>query len=164
MARVNQHNRTKPCINDSCQFTKDTCNFAHTINEWICPDALMCCFGEECYKVGCCRLHKNTLEQKRIVATYIKIVFKKPYEKLFPNKNNIVINPVRIPVPVQVRIPAPVVVVEEKIEEVLLKKKQDIKNEYEIAKNNLRAIELKMKHFREVASNYFDVGSKELEF
>jgi len=150
MARV--LDRSRPCINEQCQFTKDTCKYAHTINEWICPESLMCSFGERCFKVGCCRLHKNTLEQKRLVATFIKIVFKKSYDKLLPN------------VPVQVRIPAPVVVVEEKIEDVLLKQKKDLKKEYDIAKNNLRVMELKIKHFREIASNYFDAGSKELEF
>jgi len=116
---------------------------------------------------SCYRIHDESLEEKIRLAEYKKINFKEDYRKLHKKLNSEkkqipVEKPLLMGRPVEIQKP---VIEEEKqpinpndeLKQYLIRCKAEIMREEEILKN-------KKKAFRELASEIWDVGSKELEF
>jgi hypothetical protein len=153
--------KTTACETIYCKYG-DECNFAHSLETWVCPEGLVCTFGSSCRNEECYRLHENTLEDKRRVATYKNMKFKKPYVKATTQyvKHKAQARPVPVPVPVKVVKEE----VKEEVEVDLLRMKEDLQKEYEVAKQQMNRIQEKIRAFKEIASGFWEAGSKELDF
>ena len=171
-------NRFIPCRNEKCRHTRHTCKYAHSLLEWEVPKVLRCDFGMDCYKSECRRLHNGTIDEKIIVAEYNTIIFREDYRVYLPKKpvvqkplaqKPVVQKPI-VPVPV---VPAPVVPApvvpefddlfpffvpsEDEQKKSLLRMKIQIQKEHD-------ELLLKMKNYKEMAMQYWEIGSTEIEF
>jgi len=132
----------------------------------------------DCYKSECRRLHNGTIDEKIIVAEYNTIIFREDYRVYLPKKpvvqkplaqKPVVQKPI-VPVPV---VPAPVVPApvvpefddlfpffvpsEDEQKKSLLRMKIQIQKEHD-------ELLLKMKNYKEMAMQYWEIGSTEIEF
>ena len=156
---ANDHHKASAC-DGRCGQDEDKCDYAHSVHSWNPRDCGMFCnYGKLCWskETTCNRIHDGSLADKIRCANYYGIKFVIPYQ------------PPKVPyapyVP-KVKAKEPVAVAKEPVDPLyeLQVEKAMIQSELEVLNIAQKRLELRMLEFKKKASNYWEAGTKELEF
>jgi len=137
--------------NGNCGRDEANCDYAHSIHSWTPKHpSLLCYHGSNCKnkETTCCRIHDGSLPDKIRLAKYLNIKFVIPYE----------------PKPI---VMAPKVVsVAPKVDPLyeLQVERAMIQTEMEALDILKKKLELRILEFKKKASDYWEAGSKEMDF
>lgn len=138
--------KSSPC--KGCNRDEQTCQFAHSIHAWN-PSSpkMMCLNGDKCWnkETTCAFLHDRSLADRIRVATIRNLQFIQPHKK--PMESYVIMAPVLKRDPLY----------ELQLEkEILLSERESL---FILQKK----LEVKIMEYRQRASAFWEVGSKELE-
>jgi len=153
-----QNDRTWACDQKNCKYGRDKCKNAHSLTEWIVPVPLRCSYGNDCHKKICQRAHNPSMEEKIVVMKYKNITFL---------EQPLMAPPVRRaspPPPVRMASPPPPMNMEQEQMKQLLKMKVELKIAYDKQIQEMEVLKGKMCEYKQLALNFWEVGSPELEF
>lgn len=163
--------KANPC-DGSCSKTEAECSFAHSIHSWNPKHPkMMCREGTNCWykETTCCRLHDKSLADKIRYARFHKMKFVIPYEPRVQAPAFIPIHHFarEEPVPQEEPIPAPPqeepVPQEDPLHQLQVEKAM-IQSELELLNIMKKKLEVRILLFKMKASDYWEVGTPELEF
>ena len=150
---ANDHHKAFAC-DGRCGLDEEKCKNAHSVHSWNPRECGMFCdYGKQCWskETTCNRIHDGSLADKIRCAKYYGIKFVIPYQ---PPK--VPYAPDYVP---KVKAKEPVDPLYE-----LQVEKAMIQSELEALNIAQKRLELRMLEFKKKASNYWEAGTKELEF
>lgn len=154
------HHKASPC-DGRCGQDEQKCDYAHSVHSWNPQNCGMICqYGKQCWskETTCNRIHDGSLADKIRCANYYGIKFIIPYQPKVPYAPDYV--------PRVVKTKQSVVVAKEPVDPLyeLQVEKAMIQSELEVLNIARKRLELRMLEFKKKASDYWEAGTKELEF
>ena len=156
--------KANPC-DGSCSKTEAECSFAHSVHSWNPKHPKqMCREGVRCWnkETTCCRIHDGSLADKIRYARFHNMKFVIPYEPriqapaFIPIHHFVKEEPEPEPEPV----PQPQ---EDPLHQLQLEK-AILQSEIELLNIMKKKLEVRVLLFKKKASDYWEVGSAEMEF